>query len=161
MLGRGAWVWLVAAGLLGCQGQTTDASGSQDLAVRAQSSCVWQSQCLAEFRQQYQTVDRCVALELYRHAEPADCAEANADFKACLSELTCEEFVAVRPTLDALQTHADAGVPTQSLPCEIKLLFYLESCAQWPCANGAIINRQLVCNGQSDCADGSDESGCP
>jgi hypothetical protein len=159
-LGRLAYLGVALAGL-SCQSQTTDGGTEEDLPTRAESSCLWQSRCLSEFRTEYGSVERCTALEIYRHAIPSACAEANADFKDCLSELTCPEFVAVRPTIDALQTQSDAGIPPTSLPCEIKLMFYLDACAEWTCTSGQIVNRQTVCDGQQDCADGSDENGCP
>ena len=154
-----AFCLMVATPITACKGKHIGGD-DVDYEQSAFEVCVWQEQCLDDFDHEFGTVPRCVELELYRHSEPEECLRANEAFKRCMIELTCEEFAEVRAEYDEQMTSADAGVP-DSLPCLIDLFFYNDACAEWFCDNGQLINRQDVCDNESDCADHTDETGCP
>ena len=161
---RSGWGGVVLVGALAitaCKGKHIDGD-DVDYEQSATDVCAWQRECLdpTEWQREFGSIQRCVELELYRHAEPPDCLRANEAFKRCMIELSCEEFDEVRAQFEALTTNPDAGVP-EGLPCLLDLLFYNVSCGEWSCDNGQIINRQNVCDLEDDCADRSDEQGCP
>ena len=145
--------------VVGCPGKHITEEQT-DYEASARNVCIWQEQCLDEFDREFQSVEHCVQLELYRHHEPEACLRANEAFKTCMTELTCEEFREIRPELDALENGEDAGVP-DNLPCLLDFFFYHEACSEWTCSNGQVIERQGVCNREDDCADRTDETLCP
>lgn len=132
----------------------------EDYEGSARSVCEWERECLDEFDREYNSVEHCVQLELYRHHEPEACLRANQAFKECMTQLTCEEYRAVRPQLDALLENGDPSA-ADDLPCLLDLFFYYEQCAHWTCSSGQVIDRQGVCNRADDCADRTDETLCP
>ena len=149
----------VAAGVLACAGQVVSDDEPEPAEVLL-SFCSWARQCVDEFDREYGSEERCVQVELYRHAEPNACSRANAAFKECLVQLSCEEYRSARPRIDALRTGEDAG-SLDGVPCLLDLAFYYDGCADWSCANGEVVTRDKVCNLAPDCQDGSDETGCP
>jgi hypothetical protein len=150
---------MLSTGMTACEGRHIGGD-EVDYEQSAYESCVWQQQCLDDFQREFGTVQHCIELELYRHSEPENCLRANEGFKRCMSGLTCTEFAQYRAQYEALTTQSDAGIP-DNLPCLLDLLFYNERCAEWSCDSGQIVNRQDVCDGEDDCADHTDEAGCP
>ena len=152
-------VFLVALIPAACSGTTV--SDSPDPEAVAETFCEWLFRCGNPFEEDYSSVQQCQEVELYRHASPDTCATANADFKDCLSQLTCEEAEDAWQTIEPLLTRSDAEVPDEDIPCGLDLVFYIDACSRFECDDGEIINRRVVCDGRNNCDDRSDERGCP
>ena len=152
-------VALAAAQIVTCKqatvGETPDAGDA------AMSFCEWLFACENPFDEDFLSVDQCQRSEVFRHSVPESCAIANADFKGCLAQLSCEEAREAWPVVEPLITQSDAGVPDEAIPCAVELVFYATACGEFECSNGEKISRKNLCNRHIDCDDRSDEIGCP
>jgi low density lipoprotein-related protein 2 len=74
------------------------------------------------------------------------CTEESECVISCSAELECEALSEV--------VCGGASVPASYIAC-------YEKCANFQCGDGDSIPKWLVCDGDNDCDDGTDEVGCP